>query len=105
MGFPCNQFGAQQPGDAVEITNFVEKYGVKFPLFQKLEVNGKNTYPLYCFLRANSSLLDKKSGMCGLIPWNFAKFVVNRNGEVIKYAHPKEDPNSLRSIIEEELKN
>ncbi|MFA7292770.1 MAG: glutathione peroxidase, partial [Rhodocyclaceae bacterium] len=77
LGFPCNQFGAQEPGDAAEIANFCSlTYQVSFPMFAKVEVNGEGTHPLYRFLK------EAKPGLLGTeaIKWNFTKFLVDRNG-------------------------
>lgn len=81
LGFPCNQFGAQEPGTEAEIKNFCEtKYQVSFPLFSKIEVNGKNAHPLYVYLK------ERAKGVFGseAIKWNFTKFLVNEKGEVVK---------------------
>ena len=76
LGFPCNQFGGQEPGSAQEILNFVSKYGVTFPLFQKVDVNGANTHPLFKYLK------EQKGELLGNdIKWNFAKFLIGRNGQ------------------------
>jgi glutathione peroxidase len=81
LGFPCNQFGAQEPGSEAEIESFCEiNYGVTFPLFAKVDVNGDNTSPLYRYLK------KAKRGVLGseAIKWNFTKFLVDRNGRVVK---------------------
>lgn len=102
LGFPCNQFGAQEPGTEEEILNFASTtYGVKFPMFSKIDVNGGNAHNLYNFLKDNSEL--NKEGKTEDIPWNFAKFLVNKEGKVIKYYHPKVNPEEFRNVIEEEL--
>ena len=79
LGFPCNQFGKQEPGTDAEIASFCKvNYGVTFPLFSKIDVNGKNTHPIFKFLKS------EKGGMLGKrINWNFTKFLVDRNGNVI----------------------
>jgi glutathione peroxidase len=80
IGFPCNQFGKQEPGDAEEIKNFCSlTYDVKFPLFEKIDVNGSDAHPLYCYLKS------AKPGLLGseAIKWIFTKFLVNRQGEVV----------------------
>ena len=80
MGFPCNQFGNQEPGTEEEIVSFCRKnYGVSFPIMEKIEVNGDKTHPVYEFLKS------QKSGMLGLsnIKWNFEKFLVDRRGNVV----------------------
>ena len=78
-GFPCNQFGAQEPGTAAEIKTFcTAKYDVTFPMFDKLEVNGDNRHPLYV------ALAGKSSPFAGNIKWNFTKFLVGRDGKILK---------------------
>ena len=97
LGFPCNQFGAQEPGLAIDIDAFCQKnYGVSFPMFAKIEVNGDNTHPLYQHLKKSApGLLDSES-----IKWNFTKFLVNRDGEVTKRYAPATAPEALAEDIE-----
>ena len=100
LGFPCNQFGAQEPGDASAIESFCEiNYGVTFPLFAKIDVNGDSANPLYKYLKA------EKPGLLGseAIKWNFTKFLVGRDGQVIKRYAPNDTPESLRKDIEKAL--
>ena len=99
LGFPCDQFGHQEPGDEAEIKNFCSlTYDVDFPLFAKIDVNGKNTHPLYKWLK------DEKGGMLGSrINWNFTKFLVGRDGKVIKRYAPTDTPESLSKDIEAAL--
>lgn len=81
LGFPCNQFGRQEPGNAIEIRQFCTRnYGITFPLFGKIDVNGRDTHPLYQFLKAQAP------GTLGsqAIKWNFTKFLVSTEGEVLK---------------------
>lgn len=89
LGFPCNQFGKQEPGSAAEIGAFCEKnYGVSFPLFAKVDVNGAQAHPLFAQLKqAAPGLLGTKA-----IKWNFTKFLVDRNGEVVKRYAPTTTP-------------
>lgn len=97
LGFPCNQFGAQEPGTAEQIGAFCEKnYGVSFPIFAKIEVNGTNTHPLYRFLK------ESKPGIFGTerIKWNFTKFLVDRSGHVVSRFAPKTEPRALAPAIE-----
>ncbi|MBL4838169.1 MAG: glutathione peroxidase [Kordiimonadaceae bacterium] len=97
LGFPCNQFGKQDPGKNDEIGDFCQiNYGVSFPMFSKIEVNGDNTDPLYKHLKA------EKAGIFGTerIKWNFTKFLVNKEGDVVKRFAPKDKPESIRSAIE-----
>lgn len=100
LGFPCNQFGKQEPGDEAEIAQFCElSYGVTFPLFAKVDVNGKNAHPLFEFLKQNAPGLLGSEG----IKWNFTKFVVGRNGQLAKRFAPKDKPEALRDIIVAQL--
>ena len=78
-GFPCNQFGKQEPKGAEDIREFVKQYEVTFPLLEKGEVNGDGAHPLYKYMRQNSSLNGED------ITWNFAKFLVNHEGKVVQY--------------------
>ena len=104
LGFPCNQFFSQESGSEAEIKKFVkDNFNASFPLFEKIEVNGADTHPLYVFLRQHSELFNSNKGQAKVIPWNFAKFIVNRKGEVIKFAPPTVEPKDLRPLIEEEL--
>ena len=96
LGFPCNQFGAQEPGDAEEIKNFCSlTYDVKFPLFAKVDVNGANAAPLYQFLK------QEKRGFLGtgLIKWNFTKFLVNREGQVVKRYASNDKPEDIKKDL------
>ena len=97
LGFPCNQFGSQEPGDETEIKSFCQtRYDVTFPLFAKIEVNGGNTHPLYEWLKAEApGLLGSK-----MIKWNFTKFLVDREGRVLKRFAPKTEPAELKGEIE-----
>ncbi len=97
LGFPCNQFGAQEPGSAAEIGAFCEKnYGVSFPLFAKIEVNGDDAHPLYKYLKQHAK------GVLGTeaIKWNFTKFLVDRKGESIERYAPTTEPQDLVKDIE-----
>ena len=97
LGFPCNQFGAQEPGNAEEIANFCKlNYDVSFPLYGKIEVNGDNAAPLYRHLK------DEAPGLLGLkaIKWNFTKFLVDRYGKVMKRYAPQTKPEELERDIE-----
>jgi glutathione peroxidase len=100
LGFPCNQFGAQDPGSNDEIAQFCQRnYGVSFPMMAKIEVNGTGADPLYQWLRTEApGLLGSKA-----IKWNFTKFLVGRNGEVIKRYAPQEAPAGLAKDIESAL--
>ncbi len=92
LGFPCNQFGAQEPGSDAEILEFARsRYGVEFPLFAKVEVNGDGACDLYRFLKSAAPGEDGTED----IPWNFTKFLVDRNGSVIKRYGPKVTPEDI----------
>lgn len=96
LGFPCNQFGHQEPGDEAEIQQFcATNYGVTFPMFAKIEVNGDEAHPLYRWLKG------EKPGVLGTegIKWNFTKFLVGRDGQVIKRYAPTDKPTSLKDDI------
>lgn len=100
LGFPCNQFGGQEPGEAEEIGAFCEKnYGVTFPLFSKIEVNGDNTHPLYKYLKSGGrGILGSEA-----IKWNFTKFLVKKDGSVFKRYAPQTSPKDLLADIEKLL--
>ena len=101
LAFPCNQFGAQEPGDQKEIESFCSlNYATKFPIFKKIDVNGSGAIDLYEYLKA------KAPGFLGTkaIKWNFTKFLVNQEGEVLKRYAPKVKPEDLTQDIEELLK-
>jgi glutathione peroxidase len=100
LGFPCNQFGAQEPGSEAEIGAFCERnYGVDFPMFAKIEVNGPGTHPVYKHLkRAAPGLLGSES-----IKWNFTKFLVDRDGRVVERYAPTARPEDLKPAIEKLL--
>lgn len=100
LGFPCNQFGAQEPGDSEEIKNFCSlTYEVSFPMFSKVDVNGPNTTPLYQFLK------EEKPGLLGTeaIKWNFTKFLVNPEGQVIKRYAPTDKPEDIKKDLSKML--
>jgi glutathione peroxidase len=100
LGFPCNQFGGQEPGTGDEIASFCEtSFGVTFPLFAKVDVNGSAAAPLYQFLKA------EKPGILGsaAIKWNFTKFLVDRKGRVVKRYAPTDTPDSIAPDIEKAL--
>jgi glutathione peroxidase len=99
LGFPCNQFGNQEPGGAEEIGQFCQvNYGVSFPMFAKIEVNGPNAHPLYNYLK------QQKSGLFGgRIKWNFTKFLIDRAGRVVKRYAPATKPERIGPAIEKLL--
>ena len=97
LGFPCNQFLKQDPGSDAEISEFCSlNYGVTFPMFSKVEVNGDNTHPLFQYLKSEAK------GVMGSekIKWNFTKFLVNRDGDVIKRFAPNTEPKDIAKDIE-----
>ena len=96
LGFPCNQFGGQEPGDARQIEQFcASNYAVTFPMFAKIDVNGSDAHPLYQYLKT------KKSGLLGAsIKWNFTKFLVDRSGKVVARHAPTAKPEGLVREIE-----
>jgi len=97
LGFPCNQFGAQEPGKAAEITSFCSMtFGVDFPMFDKVEVNGPGRHPLYAWLTS------QKKGLLGTrdIKWNFTKFLTDREGRVVARYAPQVEPEAIAADIE-----
>lgn len=99
LDFPCDQFGHQAPGSDEEITNFCTgRFGITFPQFSKIEVNGKNSIPLYTWLK------KQKSGILGgAIKWNFTKFLVDRKGNVVERFAPTVEPKNIEEKIKELL--
>lgn len=99
LGFPCDQFGHQEPGSDSEIASFCElNYGVSFPLFSKVEVNGDNAHPLYRWLKG------EKGGLLGdAIKWNFTKFLIDKQGNVVDRYAPQTTPGSIEPQIEKLL--
>ncbi|WP_143415624.1 glutathione peroxidase [Geobacillus sp. E263] len=100
LGFPCNQFGNQEPGTEEEIEQFCQvNYGVTFPMFAKVDVNGENAHPLFQYLK------EKAPGVLGtkVIKWNFTKFLVDRNGNVVARFASQTKPSELKNEIEELL--
>jgi glutathione peroxidase len=99
LGFPCNQFGSQEPGDAETIGSFCQKnYGVSFPMMDKVEVNGDDAHPVYRWLRA-----EKGGLLGGKIKWNFTKFLIGRDGQVLERYAPTTKPEKLKGDIEKAL--
>ena len=97
LGFPCNQFGSQEPGNAAEIASFCSlTYDVQFPMMRKIDVNGPKAHPLYAYLKkAKKGVLGTES-----IKWNFTKFLVDRNGQVTSRFAPNVEPRALEGAIE-----
>jgi len=96
LGFPCNQFGAQEPGTADEIRDFcTSRFDVTFPMFARIEVNGPNAHPLFQFLK------KERKGVLGTeaIKWNFTKFLVDRNGCVVKRYAPRDTPEKISTDL------
>ncbi len=101
LGFPCNQFGAQEPGSATDIQSFCQtRFGVSFPLFEKIDVNGANAHPLFQFLtKAAPGILGTEG-----IKWNFTKFLVDGNGNVVKRYASATEPKDIEKDIDALLK-
>lgn len=100
LGFPCNQFGQQEPGDATEIAQFCSRtYDVTFPMFAKIDVNGPDTHPLFAFLKVEGPGVMGTEG----IKWNFTKFLVDRSGAVVSRFAPTTTPKELEAEIEKLL--
>ncbi|MCC5813661.1 MAG: glutathione peroxidase [Leptospira sp.] len=102
LAFPCNQFGSQEPGTDSDIQSFCNlNYSTKFPLFKKIDVNGENAHPLFNFLK------EQAPGLMGLkdIKWNFTKFLVDKNGKVLKRYASITKPESIQKDIEDVLSN
>lgn len=100
LGFPCDQFGNQEPGDESEIKNFCSlTYDVSFPMFAKVEVNGSGAHPLYQYLT------NEKKGLLGTtsVKWNFTKFLVDRGGKVVARYAPTDKPESIAKDIDKQL--
>ncbi|MBF0753733.1 MULTISPECIES: glutathione peroxidase [Jeotgalicoccus] len=99
LGFPCNQFANQEPGSGEEAAEACKiNYGVTFPIHEKINVNGENEHPLYTHLK------EQQGGLLGSkIKWNFTKFVIDRDGEVVKRFGPKDEPEKMNSLIRELL--
>ncbi len=96
LGFPSNQFGAQEPGDAAEIATFCSTtYGVSFPMFEKVDVNGSDAHPLYKWIKG------QKKGLAGTrdIKWNFTKFLVDRDGNVVRRFGPQDKPEAIAKHV------
>ena len=100
LGFPCNQFGSQEPGSSRDIKEFCEiNYGVTFPLFEKIEVNGKNAHPIFKFLKSRLT-----GGLFGSkIKWNFTKFVMDSKGVPVKRFSPTTKPEKMEKTIQQLL--
>jgi len=100
LGFPCNQFGSQDPGSNADIQSFCQSnYGVSFQMMEKIDVNGMNSHPLYAWLKEEAPGILGSTG----IKWNFTKFLVGRNGQVIKRYAPQDNPESIAPDIEAAL--
>ena len=104
LAFPCNQFRNQEPGTNEEIAAFARgKYGAEYPIMAKSDVNGPDANQAYQFLRRHSSLYDQQKQVASEIPWNFAKFLVDKHGQVVNYYEPIVEPESLIPEIEKML--
>ena len=101
LAFPCNQFNNGEPGTNQEIEDQMRnKIGAEFPIFEKIDVNGKNPNEVFKYLRCNSTLWDAQKKKAKEIPWNFAKFLCDSDGKVLKYYNPRVNPLNLVSDIE-----
>lgn len=101
LGFPCDQFAHQEPGNDQEINEFCKvNFGVDFPLSEKVNVNGKNAHPIFKFLKSNS-----KGLLGGAVKWNFTKFLISPDGQSIKRYSPNTTPESIRTDVLEILPN
>lgn len=99
LGFPCDQFGNQEPGGESEIAEFCQaNYGVSFPMHAKVDVNGSDAHPLWRWMKA-----EKKGMLGGAITWNFTKFLIGRDGRVIERYAPTTEPKAIRADIERAL--
>ena len=100
LGFPCNQFGNQEPGSNEEIQNFCStKFDVSFPMFAKVDVNGRDAHPLYKYLKEEAPGVLGSSG----VKWNFTKFLVDKDGNVLERFAPKTKPEAIETAIEKAL--
>ncbi|MGR3812208.1 glutathione peroxidase [Jiulongibacter sp. NS-SX5] len=99
LGFPCDQFANQEPGNSEQIEEFCQlNYGVSFPMFEKIEVNGKNTHPVFKFLKSNLG------GLFGSrVKWNFTKFLVDKNGKPVKRFAPTTKPEKIDQYLQKML--
>lgn len=101
LGFPCNQFAGQEPGDESQISEFCQlNYGVSFPMFSKIKVNGSDTHPIFKYLKS-----ELKGLLGGSIKWNFTKFIIDKDGNPVKRFGPKEEPSKMEELIAELCKN
>lgn len=96
LGFPCNQFASQEPGTEAEIKEFAKGYNAEFDLFSKIDVNGDNAHPLWKWMKVQSK---GKGFLTNNIKWNFTKFLINKEGQVVKRYGPNEDPD----VVEKDL--
>jgi glutathione peroxidase len=104
LGFPCNQFGEQEPGSSEEVQEFCSvNYGVTFPMFEKTEVNGPNAHPLYRYLKEQAPFEGEGSKTGDDIQWNFSKFLIDRDGKVVGRFEPSVQPADIEPSIRELL--
>src|SRR3990167_1570886 len=106
LGFPCNQFFGQESKCEDDIVSFVrDKFGVKFMMFSKIEVNGTNPHPLYAFIRCHSEMFDPTLREAKQVPWNFFKFILDQRGRVVAVKQPHMLPESFKDVIEDLLRS
>ncbi len=99
LGFPCNQFAGQEPGTSSEIGEFCQmNYGVTFPMFERIDVNGSDTHPLFAWLKS-----ERKGILGGMVKWNFTKFLIGRDGLPLARFAPSTEPSELAGPIEDAL--
>lgn len=103
LAFPCNQFGGQEPGTPEEILAFAAKYGATFPMFEKVDVNGPNTHPFFKHLKEKKGEEGLGSLLGNDIKWNFAKFLVGKDGEVLSRYAPTTAPDAIEDDIKQAL--
>jgi glutathione peroxidase len=104
LAFPCNQFKNQEKDSEEDIEEFVKtKFNAKFQLFSKVDINGSNTHPVFKYLRTHSELHDPATGLTKEIPWNFAKFLLDKEGNVIKFFHPTVEPKNFETDVQKLL--
>ena len=103
LAFPCNGFQGQEPGTPEDIASLNKAQGANFPFFEKIEVNGTDCHEVYQYLRGNAPELRGEVGSFGVIPWNFSKFIVNKDGHVVSFHPSTVSPNDLKEDLKKML--